>query len=53
MSSGTENSRPFTHGGGIYPMKTLTDKVCFEQSGSAVHMQQNCNGAPLAKRKSQ
>ena len=25
------------------------DKVCFEQSGSSVHMRKNCNGAPLAK----
>jgi hypothetical protein len=34
-------------------MKTLMDKVCFEQSGSAVYMRKDCNGAPLAKRKSQ
>jgi len=26
-------------------METLMDKVCFEQSGSAVHMRKNCNGA--------
>jgi len=34
-------------------MKTLMDKVCFEQSDSAVHMRKNCSGATLAKRKSQ
>jgi hypothetical protein len=34
-------------------MKTLMDKVCFEQGGSAVRMRKNCNGAPLAKGKSQ
>jgi hypothetical protein len=34
-------------------MKSLMDEACFEQSGSAVHMRKNCNGAPLAKRKSQ
>jgi hypothetical protein len=37
----------------IYPVKTLTDEVCFEQSGSAAHMGKTCSGAPLAKRKSQ
>jgi hypothetical protein len=39
------------HGRGIYPMKMLMGKVCFEQSGLAVHVRKNCNGAPLAKRK--
>jgi hypothetical protein len=32
-------------------MRTLTGKVCFEQSGS-VEQRKNCDGAPLAKSKS-
>jgi hypothetical protein len=53
VNSGHGNSRLFTHGRGIYPMRTLTGKVCFEQSGSAMRMRKNCDGALLLKGKSQ
>jgi serine/threonine-protein kinase RsbW len=38
----------FTHGRGIYLMKTLMDEVSFEEGGSVVRMRKNSNvGAPL------
>lgn len=33
----------FTHGRGIYVMKTLMDEVCFEDGGSVVRMRKNAN----------
>jgi serine/threonine-protein kinase RsbW len=33
----------FTHGRGIYLMKTLMDEVCFEEGGSVVRMRKNSN----------
>jgi anti-sigma regulatory factor (Ser/Thr protein kinase) len=34
----------FTHGRGIYLMKTLMDEVSFEEGGSVVRMRKNSNG---------
>jgi serine/threonine-protein kinase RsbW len=36
----------FTHGRGIYLMKTLMDEVCFERSGATVHMRKKSVAAP-------
>ena len=35
----------FTHGRGIYLMKTLMDEVSFEENGSVVRMRKNSNSA--------
>lgn len=36
----------FTHGRGIYLMKTLMDEVSFEEGGSVVRMRKNSNFGP-------
>jgi serine/threonine-protein kinase RsbW len=41
----------FTHGRGIYLMKTLMDEVSFEGGGTAVHMRKKSNVASAAQRK--
>jgi serine/threonine-protein kinase RsbW len=43
----------FTHGRGIYLMKTLMDEVCFEEGGSVVLMRKNSNFGPTAQRRSE
>jgi serine/threonine-protein kinase RsbW len=41
----------FTHGRGIYLMKTLMDEVAFEEGGSAVRMRKNSNSDATAPRR--
>jgi serine/threonine-protein kinase RsbW len=41
----------FTHGRGIYLMKTLMDEVSFEDGGSAVRMRKASNAKPEGGRK--
>jgi serine/threonine-protein kinase RsbW len=43
-------NRLFTHGRGIYAMKTLMDEVDFEQGGTVVYMRKKPNADPDAKR---
>ena len=43
----------FTHGRGIYLMKTLMDEVSFEEGGSVVRMRKNSNFGPTAQRRSE
>jgi serine/threonine-protein kinase RsbW len=43
----------FTHGRGIYLMKTLMDEVSFEEGGSVVRMRKNCNLGATAQRRSE
>jgi serine/threonine-protein kinase RsbW len=43
----------FTHGRGIYLMKTLMDEVSFEEGGSVVQMRKNSNFGPTAQRRSE
>ena len=40
----------FTHGRGVYLMKTLMDEVSFEEGGSVVRMRKNSNGDFSASR---
>jgi serine/threonine-protein kinase RsbW len=40
----------FTHGRGIYLMKTLMDEVSFEERGSVVRMRKNSNFGATAQR---
>jgi serine/threonine-protein kinase RsbW len=42
----------FTHGRGIYLMKTLMDEVSFEEGGSVVRMRKNSNSSANAQRRS-
>jgi serine/threonine-protein kinase RsbW len=42
----------FTHGRGIYLMKTLMDEVSFEDGGSIVRMHKNSNFGASAQRRS-
>src|SRR5437660_8138206 len=42
----------FTHGRGIYLMKTLMDEVLFEENGSVVRMRKNPNFGGVAQRRS-
>src|SRR6266446_4176831 len=42
----------FTHGRGIYLMKTLMDEVSFEEGGSVVRMRKNPNFGGVAQRRS-
>ena len=42
----------FTHGRGIYVMKTLMDEVCFEEGGSVVRIRKNANFSETAQRRS-
>jgi serine/threonine-protein kinase RsbW len=42
----------FTHGRGIYLMKTLMDEVSFEEGGSVVRMRKNSNFGASAQRRS-
>jgi serine/threonine-protein kinase RsbW len=42
----------FTHGRGIYLMKTLMDEVSFEEGGSVVRMRKNPNFGASAQRRS-
>jgi len=43
----------FTHGRGIYLMKTLMDEVSFEEGGSVVRMRKNSNFDATAPRRSE
>jgi serine/threonine-protein kinase RsbW len=43
----------FTHGRGIYLIKTLMDEVSFEEGGSVVRMRKNSNFGPAAQRRSE
>jgi anti-sigma regulatory factor (Ser/Thr protein kinase) len=43
----------FTHGRGIYLMKTLMDEVSFEEGGSVVQMRKNSNFDATAPRRSE
>ena len=45
-------NRLFTHGRGIYLMKTLMDELSFEEGGSVVRMRKNCNSGANAQRRS-
>jgi serine/threonine-protein kinase RsbW len=47
----TLENRLFTHGRGIYLMKTLMDEVSFEESGSVVHMRKRSNEGSAAQGK--
>jgi len=42
-------NRLFSHGRGIYVMKTLMDEVCFEQGGTVVYMRKKPNADPDAR----
>ena len=42
----------FTHGRGIYLMKTFMDEVCFEENGSVVRMRKNSNFGATEQRRS-
>src|SRR5258705_7753045 len=42
----------FTHGRGIYLMKTLMDEVLFEENGSVVRMRKNSNCGATERRRS-
>ena len=42
-----------THGRGIYLIKTLMDKVDFQQGGSVVHMRKRANGSSETARRPQ
>ena len=41
----------FTHGRGIYLMKTLMDEVSFEEGGAVVMMRKNANANSAEQRK--
>ncbi len=43
----------FTHGRGIYLIKTLMDEVSFEEGGSVVRMRKNSNFGATAQRRSE
>jgi anti-sigma regulatory factor (Ser/Thr protein kinase) len=43
----------FTHGRGIYLMKTLMDEVSFEEGGSVVRMRKNSNFGAAPQRRSE
>ena len=43
----------FTHGRGIYLMKTLMDEISFEEGGSVVRMRKNFNFDSTAPRRSE
>src|SRR5215469_3051580 len=47
----TPEGRLFEHGRGIYLMKTLMDEVCFEESGTVVHMRKKSNVGPDAQKR--
>ena len=47
----TPESRLSEHGRGIYLMKTLMDEICFDESGSVVHMRKKSNAGPDAQRR--
>jgi serine/threonine-protein kinase RsbW len=47
----TPGRRSFTHGRGIYLMRTLMDEVSFEDGGSIVRMRKNSNSRVTAQRK--
>src|SRR5258708_38430310 len=46
-------NRLFTHGRGIYLMKTLMDEVSFEEGGSVVRMRKNPNFGGVAQRRAE
>jgi serine/threonine-protein kinase RsbW len=46
----TPENRLFTHGRGIYLIKTLMDEVSFEQNGAVVHMRKRPNAASAPAR---
>lgn len=43
----------FTHGRGIYVMKTLMDEVCFEEDGCVVRIRKNANSGATPQRRSE
>jgi serine/threonine-protein kinase RsbW len=43
----------FTHGRGIYVMKTLMDEVCFEEGGCVVRIRKNANSSAALQRTSE
>ena len=47
----TPESRLSEHGRGIYLMKTLMDEICFDESGTVVHMRKKSNVGPDAQRR--
>jgi serine/threonine-protein kinase RsbW len=47
----TPENRLFTHGRGIYLMKTLMGEVSFEQNGAIVHMRKRSNARSAAPRR--
>ena len=47
----TPESRLSEHGRGIYLMKTLMDDVCFDESGTVVHLRKKSNVGPDALRR--
>lgn len=47
----TPENRLFTHGRGIYLMKTLMDEVSFEQNGAIVRMRKKSNAGSAAQRR--
>lgn len=49
----TPENRLFTHGRGIYLMKTLMDEVSFEQNGAIVHMRKRPNASSAARRRAE
>ena len=44
-------SRLSEHGRGIYLMKTLMDEICFDESGTVVHMRKKSNVGPDAQKR--
>jgi len=44
-------NRMFTHGRGIYLMKTLMDEVSFEEGGAVVMMRKKSNASSAEQRK--
>lgn len=47
----TAENRLFTHGRGIYLMKTLMDEVSFEQNGAIVHLRKKSKAGSAAQRR--
>ena len=47
----TPENRLFTHGRGIYLMKTLMDEISFEENGVIVRMRKKSNASSAAQRR--
>lgn len=47
----TPERRLSEHGRGIYLMKSLMDEICFDESGTVVHMRKKSNVGPDAQRR--